>query len=438
MLPYSLENKNASDKMAFPLDITEVPYIRVSSVATMETCPKSWAAKFLVGLDVEEPAALVLIDKPLKPSAGETGTAVHVITEEILIDALDLQSKGLPPDMHTYLTKHIPEHPALAWVPVKTEKDNIKEYVKDRLFHEGETIMAIELGGQMPWAEGEPSISYHIDLLMLEGNHTITIVDHKTNRSYEDWQVWSKKPQQMLYAWIVSQLYPGYRIRWRIGYVNQPENVTWLVDIEENNREIMGRLAKAWGEVKTTFRTDTADIASFRETANNYCNYCPVRDICETYTNHTLDFEVMKDRLLGRDANLADTYEKLKLVAKLVKDWLEDCEKKILTEIASGKVVKSATGSTYIVTRSSRREIDFMPAFLALNTIVNDNSDSELWDDIVEMSKDMFTFKVGGLDKLIKKHPQLKPLLEPYIKDAESDKDSIKSDAPKTKIVRNK
>jgi hypothetical protein len=418
---FVMQNKNASERWDFPLFPQDLPYLRATSIQVLEDCKKSWAARFLLGLGDEEPLEFRADNIPAKVSAGEIGTANHLIIEQCLQHALEIQAEGKVPNIYHCLNEIIPKHPALGWIKKPEERENLIDYVGTRLFDEGETILEIEVEDTIIWNDEEPPIKMHVDLIKYKGD-TLIIQDHKTNRSYEPWEVWAKKIQQCIYGMAVRRRYPQFaRLKWVIGYVNQKRNVVWYSDPEDDIK-IVDRITRLWNDVVHIEAQYRGDISKFPETPHKNCDYCPIKHNCDAYKSMTIDFEISRSRLLPM--SLGDRLAKLKLVRDFVDAEISAVEGQVRDTLSLGNEVINTDGTRYILHRPSKRRVEFLSSWNAILEYC-DNC-PEVWPDVYAMLGDLTTMKVTAIDKLIKKYPDLKKRLAPFIISQEAETPSIK------------
>lgn len=401
---YTLVNKNANQRFNFPLTPAMLPYMRVTSIATLEACPKSWAASYLLGMSKEEP--LTYEGKPPKKlTASMIGTAAHQIIEDYLYYRLVIQNhEAETGDTLAVLAEtehHDPTtHPALPWVAEK-ERPALIDYIygNNRLIKPKEKILHIEYEFSILWLEGAPPIKGHIDLLVEKNENTICIVDHKTNRAYEPVDEWRVKAQQMLYAWAIRQLFPQYKyIHWRIGYVNLGTEVNWETSIDDDI-EIMTRLKSAWETVKNITSSAQGDLSEFPANLNKACSYCPIKTACAVYKQSTEDFASSMQMILPQ--NKIERYERLKQVEKLVKAEISETKTDIilmLTQEAQEGVI--AFGKRYYAQLQTSRQAPLFSVLWPL-LVQLEHENLEFGQDLMDLADEIFSVKLGGLDQLI-------------------------------------
>lgn len=406
-LALQLVDKNAPEKFDFPLNPKNIPYIRASSVQVMEACPKQWAARYLLGMGIEEP--IDFSQAPGKITAGQHGTALHHIAEKLLENIKLCQQTDTVVDYSSFPVI-IENNPAFQWLFEK-EKPAVKDYLIGRLHNPDEEIIAIEHEGVLQWQEGKPSIKLHIDLITAESD-TIWVNDHKTNRQFEGIDTWRKKAQQMIYAMYVRANWQKYLfVRWRIGYVNHPNNLEWESH-PEDDMNILQRISNSWNHIEQAFNyEDPNDLSKFRENLNDGCSYCPLKESCFTYQTSTTLFDMSSEKLLP--TYLPDRYEKLQLIKKLVDNMLNDLKIELIDQVKLKEEIESTSGVVYRLESKSSRKISFKSLWSKIQEIAD--HDDDVWEVIQSHFDDLFTAKLGGIDAIKKNYPEIASILSQVI-----------------------
>lgn len=410
-LPFVMENKNAQEAYSFPISIKDIRYLRATSFGVLDECPKQWAAKFLIGMDVDTVTTFSALDIPVKPSAGQIGTAVHLMAEEY-------ETKGIKPL----------DHPAIAWVPKKEQKRAI-DYIHDEIISDEHDLVALELEIEMVWREGEPPLKMHIDRLTKRKDNpgVYVIRDHKTNREYEDADAWKVKMQQMIYAMGVRYKYPDCTtLVWQIGYVNIDVPPVEWISPPEDDAITLAKIGQLWDAVKEICaqQSHVGDLAPFPETVHKNCGWCPVKGSCEQYRVHTLDFDISMMSILPHVK--IERLEKLKLIEKMVKNDIAQLKSELIEQLKDSKPI-THNGEIYsIITKESRVATfpEFWEAVLEI-----EQQHPQFVHDLFERSDDVLTVKVTGLDTLIRHaaSPWIRDRLKAVMKTVAADEPSIVS-----------
>jgi len=359
----------------------ELTHLSASCIAAWEECPQRWAAGYLEGI------------KGTPNIYAEIGTAVHEFLAAYLSKAnLPTHLEVIPPEEYKLMLDYAGELNDLRTRTIGVEKKITFKPVK-----------------------GAPPILGYLDWVGRSVDGSLVIMDHKTNRRYETTDEWRAKIQPQIYALSKEYVkdFRGFpRTRIRIGYVNLGTSVEWEHD-PSTNGQIIERIERAWEGMKS---------GQYPATVNEHCGNCPGKDICEAYRQCTEGFsKSVADSILPTKA--LSRWQRLKVISKLVDEMLKEAESRAIAELtASGAT--TLDGYRYELVRRNQRSAEFMPVWETLCRL-HDEEDPEVLPAVLGMAPDLFTVKVGGLDKLLRLKPELKPHVTPLIVTKPSQNETI-------------
>lgn len=382
---------------------SQLEYMRVTSLKVFEQCPYTWAHRFLAPGGMEDGE---------KSGYAAIGTAVHAICEDML---MQLHAGALPADTTNHWTV-VPDDEAPAVIRYMEKLAEIPGrpiVVEERLFHQ----MRIDA----------PPISGQIDVAYETPEGDLLIVDHKTHRQYQPASFWSTQLQQLCYAWMARREWPGYRkYLFRIGYPNLGTHVQWETD-PSDDEALAARFDDIWMRMILY-----ADHGQWPRTVNDECGYCPLKEACPERMEAATTFSSsVVSKLTGRST--AEKLLHVKTIQKVVEDVRKELEEALAKEVRASKGTLVSGGMVWTLERTAQRKAAFMPTIEALNRFTADNPDSA--EAIRRLADDIFTVKVGGLDKAVTAVPALKGIVSSVAPKVYSKEEALKS-APAGKAVK--
>jgi CRISPR/Cas system-associated exonuclease Cas4 (RecB family) len=256
----------ADNSLRILQSLDDLKSIRVTSLDTFRTCPSKWRASIL-GYGEE-----------VKSKAAETGTLLHQIIEDYLFRKFKLYTNECQ-DIQIMLEN--------AGVPAK-ERLALISYLQSITPYR-ERIKAVEYEFKLQFVENAPPVVGHIDLLLDDDDGGITIIDHKSNRTYQEVNYWKKQLQLQFYAGAVHCIWPNApHIRCQIGYILLNETVNWEFTQDEI-RNYLHYLSTIYHEFIEEFRVYSR-TSEFPERVNSHCKYCSVKRDCRTLQYQHLEF----------------------------------------------------------------------------------------------------------------------------------------------------
>lgn len=365
---------------------SELETMRVTSFKQFEQCPFTWMATYLAEVNPEKGIPVIVAQQ--KSVAASIGTAVHSIVELHLASLFDYKQDQYK-DMNT----------DECWKIIKkSEQELLYTYldVLSEYYEEGYKLLGLEqeIDIYIDCDGYELHIRGHIDALLESPSGGILIIDHKTNRGYNDVEWWKKQLQQLLYTYMVREMYPGKRISFCIGYPNLGTKVQWVtfpeddILIREQIRDIYARMCKYHKE------------GFFPKLINEYCGFCALKDQCEEHYKVVNKFsESFLDKVEPK--SLGEQLEFVKSVEKIVEAKRAEIEAKLKIEILNTPGNKVRQGNTiWYIETGSKRVLSAADLFDVINKETADNE--ELRNIVKSYIPTLVSVKVTGVDKLIK------------------------------------
>lgn len=347
-----------------------LPYIRVTSWQDFEKCPYTWAMKYLV-------------DGPMQVQSkfARIGTAVHTMCEEHINEVFCNRHK----DQAEF-------DQAMSIVPVE-ELDNVVTYLN--LFTDMDVKhLATEIRLSHDFHPGAPKISGQMDFVFEDAEGCLVIMDHKTHRHFEPASYWENRLQQLCYAWMARKQWPEYkRVKFRIGYPNLGTYVEWET-YAEDDVHLLKRLHSLWNDMVQYNATN-----QWPQRVNEECKWCPMRTTCKANIDAVQNFQTAMLRTVGSKT----TAEKLLYVKNVIKS-AEAIEEDLIAKLAeeiqeAGGELKTSEGYWHM-SSSNRRSAQFTQTWDTMFLYANQVPGVGQW--LRENAEELFTVKVGGLEKFAK------------------------------------
>jgi hypothetical protein len=356
-------------------DVTKLDGIRVTAWATFDKCPRRWAA----GRFGEIP--------PSENKYTLIGTAVHAVIENYLRYQFELEDF---PRTIKYLEYYGVN---------EQEQENLYTYLES-LEDMRARAFAIEHEFFLQVPTVTVPIPGHIDVAYQLEDTSILIQDHKTNRRFKGAEWWSQQDQPRMYAWGARQQWPGYEIYYEIGYVNQDRRVRWRTT-PEDDEEIEASLQRRWRKMLAC-----SELRVFPERFNDDCGYCPLRSNCKTYNRELSNF---LDSLNGRQSvNLIEELRYLEKIRKVADDAIETIETELIAQALASTEPIEVDDHLVSVEYSSRRHVD---AWELLQRTQHPGFPQLTTDEFLAL----FSAKVGGVDRIKKRYPQIAERLDAIV-----------------------
>lgn len=351
--------------------LDQLERIRVTGVKDFHACPRMWKAKQLgEGVQKESPYA-------------KRGTAVHYVVERYLKQLAIGTEDGGHTDVQTFLrSEGVPDD----------EIENVFRYLealKPLRPHLIEVEKGVTFGRCSHWRP----VSGHVDALFRYNDEgDVLILDHKTNRSFRGSDWWKHQPQPRFYAWLVRHLIPTARdIYFAIGYVNLGRRVVWRTD-PADDKWCYERYTALLDELRVYART-----GEWPERINPDCRYCPLKSTCATF-RRSLDTDVA---VLDTDLKMYQWYTGRQ---KALESILEDVRERLTQRLTQeGDLVEN--GYRAYLRPNQRRTVSFANALDAVAPSFGLLPGPTLKSE-VDALEEIFSVKVGGLDKFFEQHPE--------------------------------
>lgn len=386
-----------------PLHPSELHHLSASSIELFGVCPHKWAQIYLWGEPREASGEYALI-----------GTAHHAIFEHYL------KNGDMAQAMACEEMKAIP----------KKEHENIVRYL-NALQAIRPRIHAVEEEILLKFADDAPPIQARIDARFNGEDGIMTVLDHKSNRRYDSPQVWKSKAQGRIYPYLMHRL--GYdvngRVRMMFGYSNIDvpfvEFEYWAAEVEETQEwlnDVYRRMCEYYDSIVA--HPDKVYMAF----TNEWCPSCSFRNECPPYKEQ---FENLKSSVEERlfPASGFERYRRIDAHLKAVTKLFEQCKDELRATInASPEHLVMMDGyEVFLQTPTSRRMLfsRMWPAFHAALVSMGDEAD-EVFTAFMEMCDEVFSVKIGGIDKLFERFPGLVEHLAPFITEESGETQTIK------------
>jgi hypothetical protein len=360
---------------------------RVTQVASFAECPARWRANMLgLGEQKESPYA-------------QMGTAVHLAIERYLRGDVDFPEGW----------QDVAQMLEAAGVSPK-ERLQTRDYCLSLADRRG-AVLALETEVSLRPGDAVPILG-HIDALFLEevlDGHAVVIRDHKTNRSLKPVEWWAQQVQPRLYAAMVRQMM-GERdmdppIYFELGYVNLGVTHRWLTD-PAGDGEVMALYYAMLDEFAVYRRT-----GEWPERVNEHCAYCPLKKTCEALPKSQEQFLGKLARRAEAGQSVAARYEFARHTLAAMQSVTDELRGELLALVTEHGSLQE--GDTLYTTRkSTRREV--APSALLEEVYTLGSFTPEEIDSLL-------TVKVGELDRLIKRYPEIDALLMPLVRTVESE-----------------
>ena len=190
------------------------------------------------------------------------------------------------------------------------------------------------------------------------------------------------------------QGHPSKRVMFRIGYPNLGTFVEWETSPEDDAPLAM-RIAKIWAYMQ---QYEAEGV--WPKKVNDKCRWCPMRRSCSEYELATNDFNRTLERRTS-NTSIGEQLEFTLTVRKMIEGKEDELKALLSAELATipgGKVVHG--DKVWYLETDERRSISASDTLAIMAAQINEIP--ELGPVATTMMDDIFTAKVGGIDKLIK------------------------------------
>lgn len=367
---------------------SELEYLRVTSLKTFENCPFTWARKYLPAEGVPEE----------RSGAAAIGTAVHAICEDFL---MQLHADGYEPVDQTDNWMLIPGN------EITGEKANVTKYLNTLAELDCVQALCVEERFYHRMRPDAPPISGMMDFVCEMPGKRLLILDHKTNRGYNNKDWWAAQMQQLMYGWMARIEYPGYdTYSFRIGYPNLGNYVQW--DTNPNDDiALKARFDGIW-ERMLQYAAD----GDWPQKVNDECNWCDFKDSCEVRKNAVHSLRESFTATVG----VKPATERLKYlqdVDKILKGMIERTKGEVSEDIKARGGSLTTTTDIWTLETGQTRVLDPVQALSALNWYSSEHPEAA--DALKAVIADVFKANVTGVDRAAAKYPEIGDLLTRYI-----------------------
>jgi RecB family exonuclease len=364
--------------------LADLEVLRVTGIRSFERCAYTWALQFLTGEG----------ERRSSPSAN-IGTAVHSILESVV-----RVMRGGPEVDTTASWMRVPE----------PEQANLIAYIEAMMAWRVDEVLACEHEFTAEIEGVGKPVRGHMDLVLRMADGSLAIVDHKTNRAYDDVDYWRADMQPLLYAWAARREWGPAPVRFRIGYVNMPGVfVDWLTDPAED-QHVEERMRDNWARMAAYDRAGVWPMS-----VNDQCKWCDIATVCPEHQNAIERFKLQLESTFST-ATTGDKLAFVNAVMKAAQTKKEELEAMLRAEIAAAPMGRVVHGnSEYSLTVPTRRKLDARKAVSTLAAWMKE-APRESVDAAIEALPDLFTAKVTGVDALEKTVPTLAHELNKHVR----------------------
>lgn len=236
----------------------ELLKLRVTSVQSAEECPRKW---FLDN-----------IGKYAVPTTNvhlRIGTICHLLAENYL-RRMCFHIDMLTPEETHAVTKEL-----FSITNIKEVQNFLAYTTRLEKFLVNWELLEIEQEYQIPVELSLPVFGQIDCVFRHRTTGAILVLDHKTNRRPETKEVWKAKLQPQAYAFAVMHKYRVNTIIFKIGQVNQPNDIEFEYS-SDLIHEVKTRFHKIWDHILAV--KDNPDAKR-----NKYCDYCAHKETCPKY-----------------------------------------------------------------------------------------------------------------------------------------------------------
>ncbi len=382
--------------------LMELPVLRTTGFRDFEACPHTWALKYL------RPEV-----KEKRTKFSNIGDAAHDIIETML----NTRWSGNLPDTavdEAAVTK--------AWMQIPDEEaNNLHTYIDAILGIPATKLVGIEYEWRVELEGVGIPLKGTMDYVCELSDGSLLIVDHKTNRGHDTMAYWQSEIQPLMYAWAARKIWPQYeKIRYSLGYVNLGKSHDWVTDPDED-AALEQRLRENWEDMVAY---DAA--GQWPMTPGDGCKWCPISTTCIAHRQSRVNLTIaMQEKILmGTDNGGMLTF--LDSVLKVTQNCIDEVKTKIAAYIAENPLGTVVYGDKeYMIRSTSRRGAKASDVDAAVRSYFMTDPHEALAKKVTDLFDDVYSAKVGGLDKLMKIDPLLKELLTDIIDPAASVSKSI-------------
>lgn len=353
-------------------NLEALPNVRVTHLVQFLKCPRLWAAEAFGEIPRSDNKYLRM------------GTAAHAVIESFLRTKSELSRAWFVSHIESLIASEMPHK----------EIDALWEYIQG-LDAEGvrSRIVDVEHKWRMEVHPDLKPLTGTVDLITDEGEQVILMTDHKTNRSVEGQDYWTMQAQPLLYALWARRAFPGYRIKFRIGYALLNKKIEWETDPAMDEAMLI-RFIQAQEEMRVYSRT-----GHWLETPGEGCKWCPLKKTCGAFQAQLKAVQDTELESLGGVPNLlgetdVEAYVRLQRTAKLAGELADEVKGKLMEQV-SHEVGAQVTGGghTVTVTVGKRRTAAFSKVGPMVDAMIEAGGDVDV--------DDLYTVSVTKLDALL-------------------------------------
>jgi hypothetical protein len=364
--------------------LDQIDRFRVTQVASFAECPARWRANMLgLGEQKESPYA-------------QMGTAVHLAIEQYLRGDVDFPEGW----------QDVAQMLEAAGVSPK-ERLQTRDYCLALADRRG-SVLALETEVTLDlW---KPGLVGHVDAMFLEevdGELTVSIRDHKTNRALKPLEWWAEQIQPRLYSAMIRLMLErrglDVSVYFELGYVNLGVTHRWRTDLADDEK-----VFDAYDEMLDAFMVYKR-TGCWPEVVNENCAYCPLKKTCEALPRSQEQFLGKLARRAEAGQSVAARYEFARHTLAAMQSITDELRGDLLALVTEhGSLQEGDT--LYTPRKATRREADASDVYYRL--------ESELEPADLDA---LFTVRMGELDRLLKVNEDWQPLLGDAVRIVESE-----------------
>lgn len=282
------------------------------------------------------------------------------------------------------------------------ERQNAHDYccdLKERLDDEERwKLIAVEERFERAMVPGAPPIKGTPDATWFDHlRQCYVIQDHKTNRRWEDADVWAGRLQPRTYAWARRSLTPDFPIDFEIGYVNLGGSLRWTTDPAEDER-LVKEFADLWAELGVYGRT-----GEWPERVNNWCSSCPLLSGCHAATDLVASVASATE-LAELGLLLLERLNHLRAAIKIAEALEERAKAEVRAAVeCAGGALREGQWLALLQARTKREA-----SFHITHHVWTDTPVSPLEEEKMRVAEDeVFAVRLGALDRVLKQVPAL-------------------------------
>lgn len=393
------------------IKLNDLQSVRVTAMAVMERCPKSWAEQTLLQRPYQ---------KKRESTSAKIGTAAHTLIEFSIRSMFNMDVKYTDEELER----------CIGIIPEDEYRQLHKYIIKLREQFHGYMLLSVEDEFNINIDGFGPMIVGHMDAILYDPiTKHIIVLDHKTNRERESADEWFNRLQQCLYMyivrrWIDTDAYEVNKWSFCIGYVNVHTDdmdpwVQWEHPEEEDEKTV-ARMRSMWNDALIYEQQGI-----WPATANDKCGWCIIGDLCAERTNAVQRFN-QSYQLAMSHYTAADRLAIASPIVKQANDLIDELRDQVKRDMLERGETERWIGDTrFSLSKTRRRSFDHRSFRDSL--IDNANIDSNKISQILSDIEQYLEPGVKVIDALREKYPELTTIIDEFVTITEIDVMTVKS-----------